>query len=225
VDTGYFIAGGRGQGFSKGTLNSLLGVLLEPMYRWSDGALHTEPAARRFRTFRVGGKDRPAITVGATEQFALPRFAATGVAPSLRDVDAYLGWFGPASRAVHLSSRITPLIARTPPLAKALLGLGGLVTSRASDEPDAAGLAATTSYFTGEARDASGRVLSSVVLSSPDAYAITADLLAWAAGYAAEHGVTGVGALDPISAFGLDTLRDGAAEAGIVPVGGPVRQG
>jgi hypothetical protein len=86
-----------------------------------------------------------------------------------------------------------------------------------SDEPDAATLAATTSYFVGEAFDAAGGRLASVTLRAPEPYAITAELLAWAAGHAAEHGVRGTGALDPVSAFGLDTLRAGAAEAGIVP--------
>ena len=36
----------------------------------------------------------PAISVGSSEHFALPRLA-----PRLREVNAYLGWFGPASRA------------------------------------------------------------------------------------------------------------------------------
>ena len=48
--------------------------------------------------------------------FINQRLAATGVAPRLREVDVYLGWFGPASKAVHLGSRVTPLIARTPAL-------------------------------------------------------------------------------------------------------------
>ena len=45
---------------------------------------------------------------------------------------------------------------------------------------------------------------------------ITADLLAWGAWRAAEHGVQGTGALDAVAAFGLDDLAAGAAEAGIV---------
>jgi short subunit dehydrogenase-like uncharacterized protein len=220
VHTGYFLSSTEGgQPFSKGTLKSLVGVLLEPMYQWRDGALHDEPAGRRRRTFEVAGKARPAVSIGASEQFALPRLAATGVAPRLREVDVYLGWFGPASRGVHLASRVTPLIARTEPLAKAFTGLGRLAVRRAAEEPSAASLATTTSYFVGEAFGASGLRLASVTLTAPDAYAITAELLAWAAGHAAEHGVAGSGALDPVSAFGLDTLRAGAEQAGIVSVG------
>jgi len=54
-----------------------------------------------------------------------------------------------------------------------------------------------------------------VNLTSPEAYAITADLLAWGAGRAAEHGVKAAGAIDGVAAFGLDELVAGAAEAGI----------
>jgi short subunit dehydrogenase-like uncharacterized protein len=218
VHVGYFIVGGgRGQGFSKGTLNSLLGVVLEPMYTWTDGELRVEQAGRRYRTFAVAGRERGGISIGGGEQFALPRFAQTGVAPGLREVDVYLGWFGSASRAVHRAAPLTPLIGKVPALAKGVVGLGRAAAGRMSDEPDAATLAATTSYFIGEAFDAAGERLSSVTLRGPEAYAITAELLAWAAGQAAEHGVRGSGALDPVGAFGLDTLRAGAAEAGIAP--------
>ena len=40
------------------------------------------------------GKDRPAISVGGAEHFTLP-----AAYPRLREVNVYLGWFGPASRA------------------------------------------------------------------------------------------------------------------------------
>jgi len=56
-------------------------------------------------------------------------------------------------------------------------------------------------------------------LQAPEPYALTAELLAWGAGRAAEHGVAGVGALDAVAAFGLDEVEKGAAEAGIVVEG------
>jgi MFS family permease len=64
--------------------------------------------------------------------------------------------------------------------------------------------------------DVTGALLARTRLTAPEPYAITADLLAWGAGRAAEHGVHGVGALDAVAAFGLDELAAGAAEAGIV---------
>lgn len=218
VHSGYFLAGGGGQGFSKGTLRSLAGVVLEPMYSWRSGELTSEPAGRGYRTFVVRGRPKPAISIGGTEQFALPRLAATGLAPRLREVEAYLGWLGPLSKPIHLGSSLTPMIARTRLLASGFDKLTELVVKRVAEEPSAAGLAATTSYFFGEARDEAGSVLASVALTAPEPYAITADLLAWAADRAAVHGVAGTGALDAVSAFGLDTLRAGAAEAQIRPV-------
>jgi short subunit dehydrogenase-like uncharacterized protein len=215
VRTGYFIAGGgAGQGFSRGTLRSLAGVLFEPMYSWRDGALAEEPTAAKYRSFQVAGKDRPATSIGAIEQFALPRLAATGVAPRLREVEVYQGWFVGASRAVHLSARGIRPLTRAVPVSRAITALAGKVVGRVAEEPSAATLARTTSYFVGEAYGPSGE-LATVTLIAGDPYGITAELLAWGAGHASEHGVTGAGALDAVSAFGLSTLREGAQQAGI----------
>ena len=214
VDVGYFVTGGgRGQAFSRGTLDSLVGIATEPVYAWRGGALRTEPAAARMRTFDVAGRPRPGVTIGASEQFALPRLA-----PGLDVVDVYLGWFGPASHALHAGSRVTPLLGRIPGAGSAVTWLSGLVTGRAATAPSPAVLAASTSHFVAEVFDASGTLLARTRLTSPDGYAITADLLAWGAGRAAEHGVKGAGALDAVAAFGLDELTAGAAEAGIVTV-------
>lgn len=214
VEIGYFITGGGiGQPFSRGTLDSMIGVLAEPGFAWRDGYLRTEPAAAQLRTFEVDGRTRPGVSIGSSEHFGLPRFAATGIAPELRTVGVYLGWFGPASYPVHYGARLASLAG---PL---LTPLAKLLAAHVGAEPSAATLAASTSHFMAEAFDDTGALLATVHLTSPDGYAITADLLAWGAGRAIEHGVTGAGALDPITAFGLDTLRDGAADAGIVPVG------
>lgn len=212
VDVGYFITGaGKGQLFSRGTLQSLIGVATEPGYAWRDGELRVEPAGVRLRTFDVEGRPLPGVTIGASEQFALPRLA-----PGLRTVDVYLGWFGPASQAVHATSRMTSVLTRLPGAAKAVEVLGGLATSRVAEAPSPAAIEKVTSHFLAEAFDATGTLLARTHLTSPEAYEITAGLLAWGAGRAAQHGVNGVGALDPVSAFGLDELVAGAAEAAIV---------
>jgi len=214
VDVGYFLTGGgRGQPFSRGTLTSLVGVATEQSYAWRDGTLSTEPAGARLRTFDVAGRPRPGVTIGASEQFALPR-----IAPGLRTVDVYLGWFGSASQAVHAGSRVTPLLGRIPGAGRAVGAVAGLVTRRASVAPSASALAGSRSHFVAEVFDAGGTLLARTRLAAPDGYAITADLLAWGAGRAAEHGVRGSGALDAVAAFGLDELTAGAAEAGIVEV-------
>ncbi|GAA1843270.1 saccharopine dehydrogenase NADP-binding domain-containing protein [Pseudonocardia ailaonensis] len=208
VDVGYFVRG-RGRLFSRGTLDSVVGMLGLPAYGFRDGALRDEPTAARLRTFLVDGKPRPAVTIGGLEQFALPRFA-----PGLRTADAYLGWFGPASHAVHAGSRLP-----APPavVGKVLGSVSAPVISRIPRDPSPEALAGAVSTFVGEAFDAGGTLLHRTVLTAPEPYAITADLLAWGAGRALEHGVTGTGALDPVSAFGLDVLVEGAATAGIGP--------
>lgn len=221
VDVGYFITGGgKGQAFSRGTLDSLVGVATEQVYAWRDGELRTEAAGARLRTFDVAGKPRPGVTIGASEQFALPR-----IAPGLQTVDVYLGWFGPASDAVHLGSRVTPLLSKLPGAGRLVGAMAGVATRRASAAPSPQALAGARSHFVAEVFDATGTLLARTRLTAPDGYAITADLLAWGAGRAAEHGVRGTGALDAVAAFGLDELTAGAAEAGIVEEGAAERVG
>lgn len=241
IDVGYVVHSTRprAQALSRGSLSSLVGTLLEPAYSLRDGRLCTEPACARSRAFTVRGQVRPAVSTGALEHFALPRLAAGGAAPGLRDVDVYRSWSGRAGRALGAGARTVFLTARMPSLSvtitrlagptitrlagptitrlarPTITRLAGLVARRVADEPSAAGLAASTSYFLAEAYGGSGEPLARVVLTAPDSYSVTAELLAWGAGHAAEHGVSGSGALDPVGAFGLDTLTQGAGEAGI----------
>jgi hypothetical protein len=211
VDVGYFITGlGTGRPFSRGTLRSLAGVATEPLYTWRGGALRSEPAGARMRTFDVAGRPRPGVTIGASEHFALPLLS-----PALQTVDVYLGWFGRAGGAVHAFSRVAPVLGRVPGADRALAGLAGLAT-RSAAAPSAAALGGARTHAVAEVFDATGTLLARTRLVAPEPYAITADLLAWGAGRAAVHGVRSTGALDAVTAFGLDELVAGAAEAGIV---------
>lgn len=210
VETGYFVTGvGRAQVFSRGTFKSMLEIAGEPAFTWRDG-IRAEPAGARVRTFPVAGRDRPALTIGSSEHYALPRLH-----PQLHEVDVYLGWFGAATRALHLSSRVTPVLRRLPGAGALGSRVGELIAARVAEEPDAAALARITSHFLGTAYDEAGTTLAEARLVAADPYQLTARLLAWGAGYAAEHGVRGCGALGPVDAFGLDALTAGAAEAGL----------
>ena len=80
-----------------------------PSFAYRDGRIQQERGAKRVRTFRVGAKERPAVCVGCSEHFALPRLA-----PQLREVNSYLGWFGPASRAMQAFSAGTALGMKVP---------------------------------------------------------------------------------------------------------------
>ncbi len=210
VEIAYYITGGgRGQIFSRGTLASLAGVATEQVYTWRDG-ISAEPAGARMRTFPVAGHDRPALTIGASEHYALPRLH-----PGLREVDVYLGWFGSVTKAVHLGSRVSDSLLRLPGARPLLRRIGELAAGQVAEEPEAAALEQVTSHFIGAAFDAAGTPLSEVRLIAGDPYRLTARLLAWGAGRAAEHGVAATGALGPVGAFGLDVLAAGAAEIGL----------
>ena len=92
---GYFVTGGGG--FSSGTMASGAGLMLEPGFAWRGGELRRERLARRVRAFPIGGRDWLGVTYGGSEHLALPR-----IAPGLREVEVYLGWFGRRSRGLQV---------------------------------------------------------------------------------------------------------------------------
>ncbi len=211
VDTGYFFTGTTSAGaMSGGTRASLAGVVAAPSFAWRDGALRSERGAARYRTFNVRGKDRPAVAVGSSEHFALPRVHA-----GLREVNSYLGWFGPLSRPMQGASLVGSAAFRVP----AVRSLYGAATDRlikgSTGGPDAAERARSGSHIVGAAYDASDNLLSEVHLTGVDGYSFTGEILAGAAEQAAAGGLTGAGALGPVDGFGLDALEAGCAMAGI----------
>src|SRR4051812_13835078 len=109
LDVGYSLDSGPGQGFSRGTVVSLLGVLLEPGFSWHDGRLVEEPAGSGAWRFDVAGRTRRGLSVGGSEHLTLP-----GLAPTLREVGVYLDWFGPATAVAHRLAPATPWLARLP---------------------------------------------------------------------------------------------------------------
>ena len=211
VDTGYFFTGNAGSSsMSGGTRASLAGVVAAPSFAWRGGALRSERGAARMRTFRMRGKDRPAVAVGSSEHFSLPRFHA-----GLQEVNSYLGWFGPLSRPMQAASLVGSVAFRLP----GARGAYGAVTDRlvkgSSGGPDATERARSGSHIVGEAYDAAGRRLAEVHLTGVDGYSFTGEILAWGAEQAASGGLTGAGALGPVDGFGLDELEAGCAAAGI----------
>ncbi|MGH3898642.1 MAG: saccharopine dehydrogenase family protein [Pseudonocardiaceae bacterium] len=217
IEVGYLITGvGRAQVFSpqvfsRGTFASLAEVATEQAFTWRDG-IRVEPTGSRMRTFSVDGRDRPALTIGSTEHYALPRLAGRR---GLAEVDVYLGWFGSATRALQLSSRVTPALLQLPGARLLVRKVGGLVVRWVAQDPDPVALARIVPHFIGTAYDASGIALAEVHLVAGEPYQLTADLLAWGAQRAADHGVSGPGALGPAEAFGLDALEAGGLEVGL----------
>jgi short subunit dehydrogenase-like uncharacterized protein len=211
IDTGYFLTGDSSVGgMSGGTRASTAANISAPAFAWRDGRIVTERSARRMRTFRVNGEDRPAVSVGTSEHFGLPRFA-----PQLREVNAHLGWFGAMSRPMQAFSAVGAAVNAVP----GMRGLMDAATSRmvkgSTGGPDEETLAKGGSHVVAIAYDEGGSELAEVHLTGVDGYTFTARFLAWAASRIAANGLPASGALAPAEAFGLRELEAGVAEAGV----------
>ncbi len=188
---------------------SLMGVMPLPSFAWRDGRLVTERAAARVRSFEVGGRAYTGFTVGASENMALPK-----AFPRVREVNAYLGWFGPFSRVMQASSFVNAGVAKLPGGAK-VLGMAGSRVKGSTGGPSAAERAQTGSLIVATAHDDAGNELARVLIRGVNSYTFTGEVLAWGAIHALESGLKGPGALGPVDAFGLDELEAGCASAGM----------
>ena len=214
VDTGYFYVGRTG--FSGGTRASFAEAMLQPSFAWRDAELRTVRGGERTRRFSVQGKRSPALALGASEHIAIPR-----TFPNVREVNAYLGWFG------ALGPSVTPLLHRLSALGSPALrsrrvrALAAAALRRATGGstggPGPAERRDSEVHVIGAAYDASGVQLAEVHLAGPEGYELTAALLAWGAKRVLAGDATGTGALGPVEAFGLDELAAGCRELGLAP--------
>jgi short subunit dehydrogenase-like uncharacterized protein len=216
VALGYFISGKASpkDAVSGGTASSLAGVMLSPSFAFRGGRVVTERSAKRVRSFDAGSKRLTGISVGSSEHFALPK-----IHPSLREVDVYLGWFGPASRVMQVMT----LSGELPGVRAGVEKLGRRFVKGSSGGPDEAARSRTGSIIVAEAYDAAGTMLTRVEMKGPNGYTFTGEVLAWGAQQALEHGLQGSGALGPAEAFGLRALELGCAELGLTEVGAPAK--
>jgi short subunit dehydrogenase-like uncharacterized protein len=217
VDVGYFVTG-SGASMSGGTRASLVGAITAPAFGFRDGRVQTERGAKRVRSFRVGSKKLEGVSVGSSEHFTLPRLA-----PRVREVNAYLGWFGPASRAMQVMSAGTSVAMKIPGVEKLWNAAGERFVQGSTGGPGEEARAKVGSHIVGIAYDAAGRPLGEVHLKGVDGYTFTGRILAWAAERVAAGELKGTGALGPVDGFGLGELTAGVAEAGIAEEGGPGR--
>lgn len=213
VELAYFTTGSAmTSGMSGGTRASAAGVALEPGYTFAGGRVVTERGARRVKQFEVmRGRNRPAVSVGSSEQFTLPRLR-----PELLGVDTYLGWFGPASRPLQAFSAVGSVITLVPGVKAGMQGLTGRLVKGSTGGPDAAARAPTGSLIIARVFDAGERELTAVRLEGPNAYDLTAGFLAWGAETALAGGLQGAGAMGPVDGFGLDALEAAAASYGLM---------
>ena len=212
VRVGYYYVGRAGM--SGGTRASTAASVLEPHFAYRDGRIQTERAARRLTRFDVEGRELPAVSVGSSEHFGLP-----AAFPRLREVDAYLGWFGGQSRFMQGFSAAGSVATKVPGVRSGFEAVTGRFVKGSSGGPGPEERSKTRSYIVAVASDASGSDLAEVRVTGVNGYDFTGGMLAWAATRIADRGVNGVGALGPVEAFGLDELEAGVREAGIERVG------
>jgi short subunit dehydrogenase-like uncharacterized protein len=212
VAIGYYATGSGGM--SGGTRASAAGAMLDPGFAYRDGRLQTERGARRVASFDVEGRRLQAVSAGSSEHFALPHSY-----PQLREVDVYLGWFGPASRPVQAFSAGLSLVTKVPGTRQAIGGALDKLISGSTGGPGPEERAKGGSHVVAIAYGPDGDALASARVAGVDGYSFTGAVLAWGATTALEHGLKGSGALGPVEAFGLDELERGCAEAGIERVG------
>jgi short subunit dehydrogenase-like uncharacterized protein len=215
IDVGYFVTGSATAGsMSGGTRASLVGVIAAPSFAFRDGRVRTERGAKDLRSFRVGDRDLAGVSVGSSEHFTLPR-----VAPQLREVNAYLGWFGPASRAMQVMSAGMSVAMKVPGVDGLWKAAGEKLAKGSTGGPDEAARSRSGSHIVAIAYDDTGHELSEVHVTGVDGYTFTGRMLAWGAERVAAGGLQGTGALGPVDGFGLEALTDGCAHAGIAEEG------
>jgi len=213
VEIGYFTTGARlgPKSMSGGTRASAAGVMLDPAFALRDGRIVDERGGKRMRRFELNpGSTSVAISVGTSEHFSLAR-----IHPQLRDIDTYLGWFGPASRVVQGLSAGLDAAGRLPGVKGQIEGVMGRLVKGSTGGPDASSRAQSGSLVLAEAFDAAGTPLAAARLEGVNGYDFTAGMLAWGAQRAASGELRANGALGPVDGFGLDELRAGCAHAGI----------
>src|SRR4051794_9834253 len=205
VDVGYYSLGGMINSLSAGTRQSLVGVTLSDGHAFRDGRVVTARAAERVRSFSVAGRERAAISVGGAEHFTLP-----AAYPALREVNVYLGWFGPLARPMQAGSLVGSFVTRVPGARPVMRAVGERIVGLVPD-PEPGTTPGGRSWIAAEAYSAAGDRLSEVRITGVDGYEFTAAFMAWAA----QQRVEGAGALGPVEAFGLERLEDGARAAGL----------
>jgi short subunit dehydrogenase-like uncharacterized protein len=208
VDVGYFLTGRRLGRLSAGTRASAGQAALVPHYAWRDSQLVDITAGDRIVGFPVDGSVRQAFAIGGSEHFALPRLH-----PELREVGVYLG--GPKSQRVAKVAASVVASARKVPGAQRIVGRATSLPS-VREGPDEEVRARFGTMVIATAYDADDQPLHSVRMAGVDPYTFTSRLLAWAAQHLSQATAPlEPGTLGPVQAFGLDTLVQACADAGL----------
>ena len=166
---------------SAGTRRSMVGILREPGYAWSQGRLQREALGRRQRRIRLDGRSLGGISIPGGEALMVPRHVP------VRSVSTYL------------AARVPPVLTRGLPLAT-LPGVRQAVEwavtrGPAPDQPSRS--RPFGCHVQAVAVDGSRRAL---VLEGKDVYGFTAEALAELANRMCAGTVDAVGACSPAQA-------------------------
>lgn len=212
VDVGYFIEGAFD--LSSGTRASAAGVVLAPSFAFANGVISSRRGgAGGTRSFSIGrDKQGQGMPVAGSEHFGLPR-----IDDQLTDVGVWLGWAGKWTPVAAAAGQIAGGIAALPGARSAVGAIQRRVAKSTGQGPDAAARAKARTLVVADATDAVGRAVSSIRLTGPSPYDLTAELLAWGAVTLASRNIA-AGAHGPIDAFGLDVVERGCADMGLIAV-------
>ena len=218
LEIGYFVTGPMRM--SSGTRASIAGVMIERSHGFRDSRIVSERTGARTMTFadavqvhndQIDAISLAGLTIGATEQFTLPRLA-----PSLRSVDVFLGWAGAGSERASRQAGILNAALTLPgarPLARRI------VRSRTPDTtgvgPDAQRRAGARTLVIARALDDAGTCRAVVQVDGPSPYELTGELLAWAGHACLTSPALAPGALGPVDAFGLAEVEQSCAQLGL----------
>ena len=209
VDIGYFLTGKSRP--SGGTAASLGAAMLEPGFEWSNGRLVSRRAAATARKFSTSVGERSAISLGGSENIAIPR-----IAPQVRDVRTYLGWIGPTTAPVRAFSAGIAGVTKIPG-ARQLIGAGlNRVLPGSTGGPDLKERDNSGTIVIAEAYGANDQLVERVELTGRNAYDLTAGFLAEAARALVAGSVHARGALGPVEALGLNELQSACKRSGLL---------
>jgi short subunit dehydrogenase-like uncharacterized protein len=197
-------------GLSGGTLASIASTVFAPGFARHGGVVSSERAGRRQRSFEVAGTQRHTLSLSGSEHYALPQ-----TYPTLSDVDVYLEWPGRSAKIMTLLYRSCGGVLTLRPVRRAGHRIGRRLYPGSTGGPNEQTRLGGQAVVVAETFDARGNSLARVVLEGINPYDLTGGMVAWAADRIANVGVRGVGALGPVSAFGLDELTEGVRQAGM----------
>ena len=151
IDVGYFITGATDPGSMSGGTRASLVVVSRRRPSPSGRRVRPERGAKDIRRFKIGDREQAGVSVGSSEHFALPRVAA-----QLREVNCYLGWFGPASRAMQLMSGGMSVAMKLPGVGELWKAAGEKLVKGSSGGPDEEARSKTGSHIVAIAYDGAG---------------------------------------------------------------------